>query len=42
MALLALTLATGATATHAALAPPAAFTDETGDSGTAADITAVG
>lgn len=41
MAVLALTLATGATATHAALAPIASFTDETGDGGTAADITTV-
>ncbi|MDP9261517.1 MAG: hypothetical protein M3O89_06070 [Actinomycetota bacterium] len=41
MALLALTLATGATATHAALAPVTEFTDAAGDSGTAADITTV-
>jgi hypothetical protein len=41
MALLALTLATGAAATHSVNAPPVTFTDETGDSGTAADITTV-
>jgi len=41
MALLALTLATGATATHSVLAPIATFTDAPGDSGTAADITTV-
>jgi hypothetical protein len=41
MALLALTLATGATAVHSALAPLTVFTDPTGDSGTAADITTV-
>jgi hypothetical protein len=41
MALLALVIATGATATHAALAPVTDFTDAAGDSGTAADITAV-
>ena len=41
IALLALTLATGATATHAVTAPAVTFTDETGDSGTAADITTV-
>jgi hypothetical protein len=41
MALLALTIATGATATHAALAPVTEFTDAAGDSGTAADITTV-
>jgi hypothetical protein len=41
MALLALTLATGAMATRSVNAPPVTFTDETGDSGTAADITTV-
>jgi len=41
MALLALTLATGATATHSVLAPIATFTDATGDSGTAADINVI-
>src|SRR5438309_1141397 len=41
MALLALTIATGATATRAVNAPTITFTDETGDSGTAADITTV-
>ena len=41
MALLALTLATGATATHSALAPVTEFTDAAGDSGTAADIRTV-
>ena len=41
MALLALTIATGATATHSTLAPVTEFTDATGDSGTAADITTV-
>jgi hypothetical protein len=42
IALFALTIATGATATHAASAPVVTFTDETGDAGTAADITTVG
>ena len=41
MALLALTLVTGATATHSVLAPLVTFTDQTGDSGTAADIATV-
>ena len=41
MALLALTLATGATATQSASAPVVSFSDQTGDSGTAADIATV-
>jgi hypothetical protein len=41
IAVLALTIATGATARQAALAPVTEFTDAAGDSGTAADITTV-
>jgi hypothetical protein len=41
MALFALTLASGATATQSASAPVVTFSDQTGDSGTAADIATV-